>query len=202
MSKGADTKQAILDEATRIASMVGLGGVTIGSLAARTQLSKSGLFAHFRSKESLQLQVLEHATGKFVDGVILPALDTPRGEPRLRELFDGWLRWASDALPGGCLFVAAGTEFDDQPGPVRDRLVRNQRDWMDVIAQVFRTGVADGPFRPDADPDQFAQDLYGVMLGYHHANRLLRDPQAEARARRAFEVLLDAARDPQQNARN
>ena len=112
----------------------------------------------------------------------------------MRELFRRWLAWDADGLPGGCLFVAASAEFDDQPGPVRDRLAQDQRDWMDTIAQVFRTGVAEGHFRPDADPAQFAYDLHGVMLAYHHASRLLEDPDAAVRATRAFEALLLAAR--------
>jgi AcrR family transcriptional regulator len=194
MSKGEVTRQAVLDEAARLASRVGLDGLTIGSLAASTQLSKSGLFAHFQSKESLQLQLLAHTRAGFIDRVIRPALATPRGEPRLRELFGRWLDWDTDALPGGCLFVAASVELDDRPGPVRDRLAQDQRDWMDTIAQVFRTGIGEGHFRPDTDPDQFAYDLYGVMLAYHHASRLLGDPAAAARATRAFEALLSSAR--------
>jgi AcrR family transcriptional regulator len=196
MSKGETTRQVVLDEAAREASRVGLGGLTIGSLATRTRLSKSGLFAHFQSKESLQLQLLEHTRDRFIDLVIRPALTTPRGEPRVRELFRRWLAWDADGLPGGCLFVAASAELDDQPGPVRDRLARDQRDWMDTIAQVFRTGVTEGHFRPDADPEQFAYDLHGVMLAFHHASRLLGDPDAAARATRAFEALLSAARHP------
>jgi AcrR family transcriptional regulator len=196
MSKGRETRQAVLDEAARVASRVGLGGLTIGSLAASTQLSKSGLFAHFQSKEALQLQLLEHTRARFIDLVIRPALTAPRGEPRVRELFRRWLDWDAQALPGGCLFVAASAEYDAQPGPVRDRLAQDQRDWMDAIAQVFRTGVSEGQFRPDADPGQFAYDLHGVMLAYHHASRLLGDPDAAARATRAFEALLAAARRP------
>jgi AcrR family transcriptional regulator len=196
MSKGTATRQAVLDEAARVASRVGLGGLTIGSLAAATQLSKSGLFAHFQSKESLQLQLLDHARARFVELVVRPALAAPRGEPRLRELFRCWLAWDTDGLPGGCLFVGASAEFDDQPGPIRDRLVQDQRDWLDTVAQVFRTGIAEGQFRPDADPEQFAYDLHGTMLAYHHASRLLGDPDATARATRAFEALLLAARPP------
>jgi AcrR family transcriptional regulator len=193
MSKGELTRQAVLEEAARVASRVGLGGLTIGSLAAKTQLSKSGLFAHFHSKESLQIQLLEHARDRFVDLVVRPALAAPRGEPRLRELLDRWLRWAADDLPGGCVFVAASAEFDDQPGPVRDQLVRSQRDWLETIAQVFRTGITEGHFRAGADPEQFAYDLYGVMLAYHHASRLPGAPDAGSRAHRAFEALLAAA---------
>jgi AcrR family transcriptional regulator len=196
MSKGQLTRQAVLDEAARVASRVGLGGLTIGSLATSTQLSKSGLFAHFQSKESLQLQLLDHARARFVDLVIRPALAAPRGEPRVRELFRRWLGWDADALPGGCLFIAASAELGDQPGPVRDQLAQSQRDWMETIAQVFRTGIGEGHFRPDADPEQFAYDLHGVMLAFHHASRLLGDPEAAARATRAFEALLASARRP------
>ena len=192
MRKGESTREAILDEATRLARTVGLGGMTIGVLAAQTHLSKSGLYAHFRSKESLQLQLLEHAKVRYVNEVIAPALATPRGEPRVRALFDHWLKW--DSAPGGCIFTAAASEVDDQPGPVRERVVRDQRDWLGTIAEVFRTGIAEGHFRADADPEQFAFALEGVMLSFHLTNRLLGEPQAEARARRAFEELLAAAR--------
>jgi AcrR family transcriptional regulator len=195
MGKGEDTREAVLEQATRLASQVGLHGLTIGSLATRTRLSKSGLFAHFRSKESLQVQVLDHAAALFVDVVVRPALAAPRGEPRVRELFERWLGWCgSGQLPGGCVFIFATNEFDDEPGQVRDRLVRAQRDWMETIATVFRSGITEGQFRHDADPDQFANDLYGTILAYHHARRLLRDPQAERRARNALDRLLDAAR--------
>ena len=190
-SKGADTRHAVLERAVALASRVGLGGLTIGTLADDLQLSKSGLFGHFRSKEALQIQVLDHAASRFVEAVVRPALAQPRGEPRLRSLFHRWLDWArSSPMPGGCLFVAAATELDDQSGPVRDRLEQLQRDWLGVIATSYRKGIEEGHFSKDADPDQFAHDLYGVMLAYHHAHRLLRDPKAEARARHAFQALL------------
>ncbi len=182
----------MLDRAVEVARRVGLNGLTIGTLAEEAELSKSGLFGHFRSKEALQLQVLEHARVRFEEFVAWPALRAPRGEPRLRALFDRWLAW--DALPGGCPFVAAATEFDDRPGAVRDRLVQDERDLFEMIATVFRTGVAEEHFRDDADPDQFAQDFYGVVLARHHTLRLLGDEQADNRARRAFEALIAAAR--------
>jgi AcrR family transcriptional regulator len=187
----------VLDEAARTASMVGFRGLTIGSLADQAGLSKSGLFAHFRSKEQLQVAVLDHVAATFVDTVLRPALKVPRGEPRLRELFERKLRWDDevDRMPGGCLFVSGATELDDEPdGPLRDRFVQHQRDWMDTVATIFAGGVSEGHFAPDADPVQFAHDLYGVMLSYHHASRLLRDPRATDRVRRAFESLLEAAR--------
>ncbi|HEY7271491.1 MAG TPA: TetR/AcrR family transcriptional regulator [Actinoplanes sp.] len=192
MGKGDETRTAVLDHAVEVARRVGLSGLTIGTLAEQAELSKSGLFGHFRSKEALQLQVLEHARTRFEESVARPALRAPRGEPRLRALFDRWLDW--DAVPGGCPFVAAATEFDDRPGAVRDRLVQDQRDMFDMIATVFRTGVAERQFRAEADPDQFAQDLYGVLLARHHTLRLLGDERADARARHAFDALIGAVR--------
>jgi AcrR family transcriptional regulator len=195
MRKGDLTRHSILEHAAGLASRVGLEGLTIGRLADDLDLSKSGLFAHFRSKEGLQLKVLEHAAARFTDVVIRPALAAPRGEPRLRALFERWRRWPRESgMPGGCFFVQAAAELDDQPGPARDLLVRQQRDWLDVIATVVRTAIAEGHFRRDADPEQLAFELYGVMLAWHHAARLLRDARAEARARAAFEGLVERAR--------
>ena len=174
MGKGEDTRTAILDQAVRLASRVGLSGLTIGTLADALELSKSGLFAHFQSKETLQVQVLGRASHIFVQVVVRPALAAPRGEPRVRAIFDRWLGWTERAsLPGGCLFVAAATELD---------------------ANVVRTGIEEEHFRADLDAEQFAHELYGVMLGYHHSDRLLRDPRSAERARSAFESLVGLAR--------
>jgi AcrR family transcriptional regulator len=193
--KGDATRAAILDHATRLATETGLNGLTIGRLASELHLSKSGLFAHFRSKEALQAQVLDTAAAKFVEEVLRPALRAPRGEPRLRALFERWLEWANvHSGPGGCLFVAAAVELDDRPGPVRERLVALQTRWLDVLANVFRAGVEQGELSSDVDPAQFAHDFYSVMLGFHHASRLLRDPKASARSHAAFETLMSTVR--------
>jgi AcrR family transcriptional regulator len=192
MGKGEETRLAVLDEAAHVASSVGLGGLTIGTLAERTALSKSGLFGHFRSKESLQVQVLQHARARFIDRVVRPALAAPRGEPRLRVLFDGWLRW--EAAPGGCLFVTAAAEFHHQPGVVREEVVRGERDMLDMIATMFRAGTADGGFRADLDPAQAACEFSGILLAFHQSFHLLEDERAEARARLALDALLDRAR--------
>jgi AcrR family transcriptional regulator len=195
MSKGEDTRREILERAAGLASQVGLEGLTIGRLADELELSKSGLFAHFHSKEALQVETLRFAAELFVDRVVRPALKAPRGEPRVRALFERWLEWAkANPLPGGCVFVAAACEMDDREGPAREELVRQQRDWLELIASVARTAIREGVFRADADPEQFAYELHGVKLAYHHASRLLRDPAAEARARRAFDALLDNVR--------
>lgn len=199
MNKGEQTRQAILGEAARVASRVGLSGLTIGNLAEQAGLSKSGLFAHFKSKESLQSEILAYASEQFIDHVMRPALSAPRGEPRMRQLFESWIKWcAGNVLPGGCLFFAAAAELDDQPGPVRDKLVRDQQDLIDAIVQIFSTGIAEGHFRKDADAEQFAHDLHGIMLGYSYAFRLMRDPAAEKRTRRSLDTLLAAAQSRKQ----
>jgi AcrR family transcriptional regulator len=195
VGKGEITRQAILDRAIDLATQVGLQGLTIGRLADDLDLSKSGLFAHFRSKEALQLQVLEAAATRFIDIVVRPALAASRGEPRVRALFDRWLDWeGTSRSPGGCIFVQAAVELDDQEGPVRDRLVQLQRDWLDVISTTVRGATREKQFAADVDADQFAHDLHAVILGYQHASRLLRDPRAEQRARSALDALIRAAR--------
>ena len=195
VSKGAQTREAILERAMSLASQVGLGGVTIGRLADDLALSKSGLFAHFRSKEELQVQILERASQRFIEVVLKPALAAARGEPRVRALFESWLRWPKAVpQPGGCIFVAASAELDDQPGAARDRLVRLQRDWLDTLKGAVRIAVAEGHFHRNVDAEQFAFEMYGIMLVFHHATRLLHDRRADDRARRAFEALLGTAR--------
>jgi AcrR family transcriptional regulator len=193
MSKGAMTKAAIVDVAKDLASRVGLGGLTIGGLADEIEMSKSGLFAHFRSKETLQLEVLEASGAAFIETVFKPAIAKARGEPRVRALFEGLLAWDRDS-PGGCIFIAAASELDDQVGAPREMLVENQRGLLAALAKAARIAVEEGHFRADLDPEQFAFEMHLAVLGYHHASRLLRDPRAEKRARRAFEALLERTR--------
>ena len=138
---------AILDEALQTASRVGFAGLSIGRLAEQTEMSKSGLFAHFRSMDQLQLQVLQRARERFVDSVVRPALAAPRGEPRVRTLFTSWLSWSTEALAGGCIFVAASVELDDRPGELRDALVQAERDWLELLATVAGTAVTEGDFQ-------------------------------------------------------
>lgn len=195
VGKGDTTREAILRHAVGLASRVGLSGLSIGRLALELDLSKSGLFSHFHSKEALQIQVLEYGAARFVENVVKPALEAPRGTSRIQSLFDRWLAWSqSDPLSGGCFFVAMVTDLDGRPGPSRDLLVRLQQTWMGFLADLVRSVIREGPFRPDVDPEQFANDMYGVMLAYHHASRLLDDPAAEVHARRALAALVDACR--------
>lgn len=195
MSKGAATRDRIIESALRTASVEGLEGISLGRLAADVGMSKSGLFAHFASKEELQLDVLQAAAARFVDVVVQPAMREPRGEPRVRSLFEHWLVWERhESLPGGCVFMHAAAELDDRPGPARDALVDWQQQWLDALAKAARIAVEAGHFRADLDPGLFAFQQLGLVLGYYHARRLLNDPAAEDRVRRAFDALVLAAR--------
>lgn len=202
MNKGHRTKDTILGESANLASILGLSGLTIGSLANHTGMSKSGLFRHFGSKEQLQIETLESGVDRFATAVIHPALKTARGLGRLQTLFDRWLAWATgQGLPGGCLFIAASVELDDQPGAARDYLVTTQRQWLDLIATTARKTIETGQFRPDLDCDQFAHEFNAILLGFHQASRLMLDPRAGDRARAQFERLLRDACAPATPAR-
>ncbi len=196
MTKSDSSRTAILERSVDLASVVGLEGLTIGALASNTGFSKSGLFAHFGSKENLQLETLRAAADRFTNVVIKPALHIPRGVQRVQALFDRWLDWAArDGLPGGCLFVTAAIELDDQDGgQVREYLVEQQRAWQDLIARTAEFAVGTGDLRPDLDCRQFAHELQSLFLGFNHAQRLMRDRAAEDRTRAAFARLLADAR--------
>ena len=194
MGKGAATKQAIIERAMGVASTVGLEGLSIGTLSKTLGLSKSGLFAHFRSKETLQIEVIAAAETYFVQKVIRPAIRAPRGEPRARQLFENWLAWSESTLPGGCLFVAAATEYDDRPGPVREVLVKAQSDWIQTLTRSAKIAQDEGHFRVDLDPRQFAFDFNAITLSAHYFRRLLESDDSFAMARRSFESLVIDAR--------
>lgn len=199
MSKGEETRHAILARAFELANVVGVTGLSIGRLAEATGLSKSGLFAHFGSKEALEIAVVEEAGRQFVQEVVVSALRKPRGEPRIRALFENWIAWGE--RPGGCFFVGASAELDDRPGPPREALVRACKDWIDTLAGAARIAVAEGHLRADLDPDLFAFELYGVMMGSHTFSKFLRAPDALARTRQAFERLLSSYRPTGTRAR-
>lgn len=194
MGKGEITRQAILDRAFVLSTKVGLEGLSIGQLAHDLSLSKSGLFAHFQSKEALQLQVVEHAAARFTDVVVRPALKAPRGAPRVRALLDRWILWGQRGdEAGGCFFVAAAAEMDDRPGAVRDAVVASQRDLLELLAGTIRAAMVEGHFHAGVDPEQLAFELYGVILAWNHYGRLLGAPDAVERARRAVDAHLATA---------
>jgi AcrR family transcriptional regulator len=171
---------------------VGLEGLTVGTLARQVGLSKSGLYAHFKSKEDLQSQVLDQAAELFIQVVARPAFKKQRGLPRVIELFELWIDWTAH-LSGGCPFVTAAVEFDDRPGPVRDTVVRHQQDLMDMLAKTAQLSVEEGHFRANLDIKQFAFEFWGILLAYHHYARLMRREDSRKRAALAFERLIKHA---------
>jgi len=190
-TKGERTRAAILDEALRLVSKAGLDGLTIGTLADATDMSKSGLFAHFGSRDELLLAVLAHGQAEFTEVVFQPAMAKPRGLPRLRAMFVNWLDWTESAeLPGGCPMIGGATEFDDKPGPVRDMLAGGQRTWIDTLKRTVRQAVDEGQLPAGTDPEQIAFEMFGIALVVHHHRRLLGYPKARARALAALDKLL------------
>jgi AcrR family transcriptional regulator len=189
-TKGERTRAAILDEALRLVSKAGLDGLTIGTLADATGMSKSGLFAHFGSREELLLAVLAHGQAEFTEVVFEPAMAKPRGLPRLRAMFVNWLDWTESAeLPGGCPFVSGASEFDDKPGPVRDTLAGAQRAWIETLKRGVRQAIEEGQLAEDTDPEQIAFEMFGIALVVHHHRRLLSYKKTRERALTALDSL-------------
>lgn len=193
MTKGVDTRMIILETGLDLASRLGLEAVTIGALAKATRMSKSGLFAHFQSKENLQIELLRHAGEMFAKDVVAPALRVASGEKRVRALVANWIGYAQ-RLSGGCIFVTASTDFKDRPGKVRDFLLSQQASWIDCIRRVARSAVEAGEFRGDVDCDQFAFELYSLLLGFHLYHTLLDSADTEKRQEAALDQLLKSYR--------
>jgi len=196
MSKGTLTRERIVGRAMELASVDGLNGLTLGRLADGIGMSKSGLFAHFRSKEELQRNVLEATFAAFRAFVYEPAAAEPRGEPRLRRAFERWLVWQGgrDEMPGGCLILQVSVELDDQPGPLRELLVHAMRDWRATLVAFARGAITAGHLRADANPALIAFQVEAILRGAAHDSRLLDDPLALDHARAAFDAMLNAAR--------
>lgn len=191
MGKGEQTRQAILDEAFSMASRIGVGALSIGVLAERTRMSKSGLFAHFGSKEELQLAVLRESQARFAEVVLRPALRLPRGLGRLRAMMINWLDWTRAVnLPGGCVINAAALEFDDQPGPLRDEVKNSLLALRRTLAETVAKAVETGELRPDIDIEQFVFELNGIYQATQQNRRLFSDPDADRRALAAFDRLV------------
>ena len=194
--KGQQTRAAILDAALALASHIGLEGLSIGALAEVTGMSKSGVFAHFGSREELQISVVREYHSKFEEEVFRPALAAPRGLPRLRALFDRWVRRVSVEIDSGCIYISGAVEFDDRPGPVRDALVTMVQTWQRALDRAIRAAVDEGHLRGGTDVGQLLFEIHGLILALHHDARFLRNAGAEERARAAFERLVEHAAPP------
>lgn len=191
LQKGRQTRAAILDSALALASQMGLEGLSIGALAEVAHMSKSGVFAHFGSREELQIAVIREYHRRFEEEVFFPSMREPRGIPRLRALFERWLRRVSVEVDSGCIYISGAVEFDDRPGPVRDALVGMVRSWHDALERSIRIAIEDGQLRPDTDVPQMLFEMHGLVLALHHDARLMRLPGADQRARTAFERLVE-----------
>jgi AcrR family transcriptional regulator len=188
--KGQQTRAAILEAALGLASQIGLEGLSIGALAEVTRMSKSGVFAHFGSREELQISVVREYHARFEEEVFFPAVREPRGLPRLRGLFERWVRRVSVEIDAGCIYISGAVEFDDRPGPVRDALVAMVRTWQEALERAIRMAMDEGHLRPDTDPMQILFEIHGLILALHHDARFLRNPGAVDRARRGFERIV------------
>src|SRR5437868_13227154 len=184
--KGQQTRAAIVDAALALASQIGLEGLSIGALAEVTGMSKSGVFAHFGSREELQISVVREYHAKFEDEVFRPSMSAPRGLPRLRALFDRWVRRVSVEIDSGCIYISGAVEFDDRPGPVRDALVAMVQTWQRALERAIRIAIEEGHLRADTDAQQVLFEVHGLILALHHDARFLRHPGAIERARTAF----------------
>jgi AcrR family transcriptional regulator len=177
-----------------IAGRDSLEALTIGQLAERMDMSKSGVFAHFGSREDLQLAVLKEYERRFVQEVLLPALKEPRGLPRLQAMFHRWVDRVSVEITNGCVFVSGAVEYDDRPGPIRDELVGMIRSWQRELVRAIKQAIDVGHLRADTDPHQIVFAMHGLILALHHDARLLHSRDSVARSRTGFEQLIDAHR--------
>jgi AcrR family transcriptional regulator len=190
MHKGQQTRAAILEAALGLASHMGLEGLSIGALAEVTHMSKSGVFAHFGSREELQISVIREYHARFEEEVFFPAIVEARGLPRLRNLFERWVRRVSVEIDSGCIYISGAVEFDDRPGPVRDALAGMVRAWHAALEKAIRIAIDTGDLRPETDATQMLFEIHGLILALHHDARFLRIPGALDRARAGFERTL------------
>jgi AcrR family transcriptional regulator len=190
LPKGRQTRAAILEAALGLASHIGLEGLSIGALAELMHMSKSGVFAHFGSREELQISVIREYHERFAAEVFAPAIRESRGLPRLRALFQRWLRRVSVEIDSGCIYISGAVEFDDRPGAVRDALAQMVRTWHGTLEKAIGLAIDEGHLRPDTDPHQMLFEIHGVILSLHHDARFLRLPGTLERAHLAFERML------------
>lgn len=192
--KGHATRAAIVEAALALARRDGLEGLTIGVLAEQMRMSKSGVFAHFGSREELQLAVIDEYAARFIDQVLRPAVRRPRGLPRLRAMLQNWLALLARELEQGCLMIGGASEYDDRPGPLRDAMVRIIEGWRLELVRAIEQAKEEGHFKRDVDAGQLVFEIYGLMLVLHQEARLLHSPDSVKRASTALARLLDAAR--------
>ncbi|NML62697.1 TetR/AcrR family transcriptional regulator [Massilia sp. RP-1-19] len=197
MRKGELTRAAILDVALDLASRDGLEGMTIGLLADKMNMSKSGVFAHFGSREDLQLEVLKLYHHRFEQEVFYPALKEARGIARLKAMYTRWIKRVSVEIASGCIYISGAVEYDDRPGPIREELVSMVRSWQGAMLRCVEQCIEVGDLKAGTDAQQMVYEMYGLILALHHDARFLRMPGSVDRARAGFERLIQNYQNPQ-----
>ncbi len=203
MRKGELTRAAILDVALGLASRDGLEGLTIGLLADKMNMSKSGVFAHFGSREDLQIEVLKLYHHHFEQEIFYPSMKDPRGLPRLQGMFARWVKRVTVEIASGCIYISGAVEYDDRPGAIREELVGMVRAWQSALLRCVGQATELGHLRAGTDPQQLVFEMYGLILALHHDARFLNRPGSVDRAQIGFERLIESYRssptDPQEN---
>ena len=194
--KGQQTKAAIVDAALGLASQIGLEGLSIGALAEITGMSKSGVFAHFGSREELQISVIREYHDRFEREVFYPAMQAARGVPRLQAMFDNWMVQTSNEIDSGCIYISGAVEFDDRTGPVRDALASSVTSWQAAVRRAVEQVQEEGQMTREVDPMQVAFEIHGLILALHYEARFLKVPGAVERARQGFARILERYRQP------
>ena len=195
--KGQQTKAAIVDAALSLATQIGLEGLSIGALAEVTHMSKSGVFAHFGSREELQISVIREYHARFEEEVFYPALEKAKGMPRLMALFQNWMNRTSVEIDSGCLYISGAVEFDDRPGPVRDALAGSVQTWLAAMYRAVVQAKQAGHLHGDADAHQMAFEIHGLILALHYEARFLKAPGSVTRANTGFSNILARYSSPQ-----
>ena len=197
MRKGELTRAAILDVALDLASRDGLEGLTIGLLADKMNMSKSGVFAHFGSREDLQIEVVKLYHHQFEQEVFYPSVKEPRGLPRLQAMFARWVKRVSMEIASGCIYISGAVEYDDRPGTIREELAGMVRTWKNALRRCVVQTIELGHLSAKTDPDQLVFEMYGLILALHHDARFLKLPGSVNRAEVGFERLINSYRDPE-----
>jgi AcrR family transcriptional regulator len=191
MRKGELTRAAILDVAQSLASRDGLEGLTIGLLADKMNMSKSGVFAHFGSREDLQIEVLKLYHRHFEQEIFYPSMKQPRGLPRLEEMFARWIKRVTVEIASGCIYISGAVEYDDRPGAIREELAGMVLAWQNALRRCVEQAIEVGHLRSDTDPQQLVYEMYGLILALHHDARFIKRPGSVDRAHVGFERLIE-----------
>ncbi|MBX7229616.1 MAG: TetR/AcrR family transcriptional regulator [Burkholderiaceae bacterium] len=194
MRKGEQTKAAIVDVAVALASLDGLEGLTIARIAERMSMSKSGVFAHFGSREDLQIEVVREYHRRFEEEVFMPAIREKRGLPRLLRLFDNWVMRVTQEIDSGCIYISGAVEYDEREGPVREQLVESVKTWLNALLKAVQQSVELRQLRSDTEPKQLVFEMHGLILALHHDARFLKQRAAVERAKKGFERLIASYR--------